>query len=469
MKCGFDSRRPLHPSPAPCHPKSGLVYHLGVGIAIGSVVALVYRVTSLFLWASIGIITARTLTLDDRGVYASAVIVIGVISGIASFSSAASYLVANQHREPAEVGTHGALLALVVGAAVALGALAISPFVPADLHLVVILCGFSVLPAVVRNTLSGVLLGSHQFSRYNVATSAAAAIGLVTIAVWVGILRHRSAESALQAWTAAQYLSLLPVLFWGRHWWSWPWKHGFNRAVTRRMLSYGAVTGAASVIAFFNYRVDVLMVIGLDSREGAGIYSSSVAVAEGLWLFSSAIALASYARVGSTSREEAAHLTALAVRHTIIVVVSGAVVAAVVAPPLLGIVFGDVYRAGATPLRILCIGTAAYAPASLIGNYFTVQLGRPAIALWLAGLSCLVSVSVGFALIPAIGYTGAAWATTLSYTLSAAIATVVFLRITGIPASELWRIRQDDVLSYFRLVRQVIRRRRLIPALGTRN
>ena len=76
---------------------------------------------------------------------------------------------------------------------------------------------------------------------------------------------------------------------------------------------------------------------------------------------------------------------------------------------------------------------------------------------------------MGFALIPTIGYTGAAWATTLSYTLSAAIATVVFLRITGIPASELWRIRQDDVLSYFRLVRQVIRRRRLIPALGTRN
>ena len=447
--------------------KNPLVYHLGVGIAFGSVVALVYRVASLFLWAAIGIITARTLTVDDRGVYASAVIVIGVTTGIASFSSAASYLVANQHRDPGEVAIHGAILSLILGTILAIGGFVIAPFVPSDLHAVVILCGLAVLPSIVRSTLSGVLLGSHQLGRFNVAASASAAFGLLLIAFWVGILRHRSIESALQAWTAAQYLSLLPVLVWGRTWWAWPRNHGLNRAVTRRMLSYGAVTGAASVIAFFNYRVDVLMVIALDSREGAGIYSSSVAVAEGLWLFSSAIALASYAHVGSLTREEAAHLTAVGVRHTIIVVVSGAVVAAIVAPPLLGIVFGDVYRAGATPLRILCIGTAAYAPASLIGNYFTVQLGRPAISLWLATLSCVISLTAGFALIPSIGYTGAAWATTLSYTLSATIATVIFLRMTHIPASELWRIRADDVLSYFRLLRRLVRRRPLTPVLDS--
>ena len=170
--------------------------------------------------------------------------------------------------------------------------------------------------------------------------------------------------------------------------------------------------------------------------------------------------------MGSATREEAAHLTAIGVRHTIIVVVSGAVVAAVVAPPLLGIVFGDVYRAGATPLRILCIGTAAYAPASLIGNYFTVQLGRPSMVLWLAALSCVISVTLGFAFIPSLGYTGAAWATTFSYTLSAAIATVVFLRITHIPANELWRIRLDDVLSYFRLARRAMSRRTIASALG---
>ncbi len=467
MKCGFDSRRPLHLYIV-ASPKNSLVYHLGVGIAFGSVVAFAYRVASLLLWASIGVITARTLTVGDRGVYASAVIIIGVTSGIASFSSAASYLVANQRREPGEVATHGVVLSLIFGAILAFGAFAVAPFLPSDLHLIAVLCGLAILPSVVRNTLSGVLLGSHQLSRYNFAATASAAFGLALIAVWVGIFRHRSVESALQAWTVAQYLSLIPIIIWGRRWWAWPRHHGLNRAVLRRMLSYGAVTGAAGVIAFFNYRVDVLMVIGLDSRQGAGIYSSSVAVAEGLWLFSSAIALASYAHVGSLSREQAARLTALGVRHTIIVVVSGAVVAALIAPPLLGMLFGDVYRAGATPLRILCIGTAAYAPASLIGNYFTVQLGRPAIALWLATLSCVISVAVGFALIPTVGYTGAAWATTLSYTISAAIAAFVFLRITEIPASELWRIRWDDVLSYFRLARQLLRRQALTPAMGTR-
>ena len=136
-----------------------------MGIAVGSVVALIYRVASLFLWASIGIITARTLTVEDRGVYASAVIVIGTIGGIASFSNAASYFVANQHREPAEVGIHGAALSLIAGGIVAFGAVVISVFVPSDLHMVVLLSGLAILPSILRNTLSGVLLGSQPFGR----------------------------------------------------------------------------------------------------------------------------------------------------------------------------------------------------------------------------------------------------------------------------------------------------------------
>ena len=422
---------------------------------------------SLFFWGVIGIITARTLTVDDRGVYASAVIVIGVVSAILSFSTASTYLVANRHRDAGEVAWHGALFSLLAGLA-AVGASFVAALVlPSDLRMVAILVGLAIVPSILRGTLGGVLLGSDQLHRYNISGNASPGFGLLLIAVWVGVLHHRSIESALIAWTVAQYLSLLPVLYWGRHWWR-PAVRPFDREITHRLLAFGAITGLASAIAFFNYRVDVLMVVGLDSREGAGIYSSSVALAEALWLFSSAIAVASYARVGSANRDESARLTALGVRHTLIVVVSGAVAVAVLSPILLGALFGETYRAGAMPLRILCIGTAAYAPASLLSNYFTVQLGRPAIALWLAVLSSVISVGTGFALIPAFGTNGAAWATTAGYSASAAISVIIFLKTSTTPASDLWRIRMDDILSYFRLARRILSPRVLRERLAAR-
>ena len=35
----------------------------------------------------------------------------------------------------------------------------------------------------------------------------------------------RLAESALQAWTFAQYASLLPIALFGRSWWAWVLSH----------------------------------------------------------------------------------------------------------------------------------------------------------------------------------------------------------------------------------------------------
>lgn len=428
-----------------------------MGIAIGSFFALVFRVMALFFWGVIGIITARTLSVEDRGVYASAVIVTGLLTAILSFNSASSYLVANKHRDEAEVAVHGTVLSLLFAGVLLIGALVTSLFVPDDLRLVVILCGLVILPSIVRSTLNGVLLGANKLHRYNISGNMSAGMGLVAILLWVGILGHRSIESALGAWMVAQFASLVPVLYWGRRWWAWPLNHRLNRPVLTGLVTFGAVTSASTVINFFNYRIDVLMVVGLDSREGAGIYSSSVALAEALWLFSSAIAVASYARVGSMAREEAARLTAVGVRHTLLVVVSGAIVAAALAPVLLGTLFGGTYRAGAEPLRILCIGTAANAPAGLLSNYFVIQLGRPSIALWLALFSCTVSVLVGFLLIPSLGTSGAAWATTISYTSAAAIAVVIFKRNSTIPMSDLWRIRREDVLSYVYLVKRLLR------------
>jgi O-antigen/teichoic acid export membrane protein len=225
------------------------------------------------------------------------------------------------------------------------------------------------------------------------------------------------------------------------------------------IVSFGAVIGLAGFISYFNYRIDQLLVAWLDGTAGAGAYSRAVTIAEALWLVSTSIAVASYASVGTMSRHEAAALTTSGVRHTLIVVVLGAAATFVAAPFALAFLFGDRYTGATGSLRILCVGTALFAPQSILANYFTVQMGRPWISMSIAATSCLINVVVSVLLIPRIGYAGGAWATTISYAMVGVLSVVIFLANSDSRLTDLWRIRREDVGVYLRVVRGIWSRR----------
>lgn len=427
-----------------------------VGIAAGSFVALLFRISGMFLWAVIGVLTARTLDVDDRGVYASAVVVASVVGGVASLGAASGYFVANRRLSPAEVASNGIFVSVPVAIALAAGVALFAPSVSQASTDVIVLAALATAPIIVRGTMGGVLMGSGSIVRFNIASHISIMLAFGFLFTWLVILDRREVESALQAWCIAQYVSLLPYLFWGKGWWRWFVQHRPNPRLMAGLVRFSLITGFGGVIGILNYRIDQLLVIRLDSEEGAGIYSSAIAVAEGLWLFSSAIALASFARVGQGERREAARLTATGVRHTLMVVLVGGGGAVILGPWLVETVFGAPYRGAAEPLRILCIGTALFAPQGLLNNYFVNQLGRPSFPLIIGSISLVISVAFGLVLIPDFGTVGAAWATTIGYGVSSVISVALFCRGSGVPFSELWRVRSSDILSYLELARDVL-------------
>ncbi|MGE3076040.1 MAG: polysaccharide biosynthesis C-terminal domain-containing protein [Dehalococcoidia bacterium] len=429
-----------------------------MGIASGSLVSLIFRVGEMFMWGFIGVLTARMLSVEERGVYATAIVLTSAVGGISSFSAATGYFVSNQKRDAAEVASNALFMAIPLALLILCVGIAASFFVDGEDGRVVVLATLCTAPALLRNTSLGVILGQNSVVKYNFGGDVAVILGLVFISVWVGVLDHRTAEGALQAWCAGQYLSLIPVSYWGRTWLAWALSHRPDFHLMRRMVRFSAVTGVGSIVGILNYRVDQLLVIRLDGKEGAGIYSSAIAVAEGLWLFSSAITLASFARVGRGESSEAARLTATGIRHTFLVVVCGGLSAAILGPILIQVLFGHAYASASGPVRILSLGTALFAPQGLINLYYVNQRGRPAFPLFIGVLSITISVTVGLILIPIYGTNGAAWATTISYGTASTISVSLFLRQTHLPFSELWRVRRSDIAAYFRLMREVIDR-----------
>ena len=417
-----------------------------------------FRFTDIVLWGLIGILTARTLSVEERGVYSTAIILTSAVGGISSLASATGYFVSNQKRAPAEVGGNAYAVVLPIALVIILSGFAVAALDRSTDGRVVALAILSMAPGIIRGTSLGVILGQGSLLKYNIGGDVAVILAMGCLGLWLGVLDHRTAEAGLQAWCLAQYLSLLPFALWSRSWVAWLAHHKPDPKLIRAMVRFSAVTGLGGVIGLLNYRMDQFLVFQLDGREGAGIYASAIAAAEALWLFSSAITLASFARVGRGDHAEAANLTATGIRHTVLVVMGGGLTAALIGPFFIELLFGHPYSAAGQPFRILCLGTALFAPQGMVNLYFVNHVGMPRFPLLIGIMTLTASFIGGVILIPVFGTSGAASATTLSYALATTVSITAFLRRTRLPSSTLWRVRRSDLRAYVDLGIFVVRR-----------
>jgi O-antigen/teichoic acid export membrane protein len=308
-----------------------------------------------------------------------------------------------------------------------------------------------------RGAISGIFLGTSHVGRYNVAIYGPAYAAFAALVVWVVVLGHRTAEGAVTAYIAGEYLALLALALMQRGWWGWLLEHRPDLRLMRGIVGFGLVTGLGGAVAMLSLQSDRLLVAGLDSREGLGIYASAVALVEMIGLVAGAVSIASYASVGALNRRDAADLTTRSIRHALPAVVGSALVVFVLAPLVIRVLYGPRYVDAAASLRILCFSAVLSAPSSLLANYFTVQMGRPGITVYLAAVSLVAKAGLCVVLIPSIGYMGAAWASLTSALLVATISVALFLRVSGAPFRDIWRVERDDIGSYFRLARRVLR------------
>ena len=430
-------------------------------IVRGALKTLFYRVGGILVWALIGVVTARSLSVADRGTYASMVVLLFIVASLTpGISDAAGYFVSKKQHPPGEIMAASMILAFGAGT-ILFVVLAAWGSVRWDDRTLIPIIGLGLFPQIARLALSSIFVGRGYLSRGALGTHGQAYWALLFIAVWVIVLDHRTAEDALGAYVAAQYVALVGLIALAEPEWRRDMLRVPSLATMRAMVMYGSLPGVATLVAMTNQRLGQILVIRLDGAVGAGIYASAVTIAEGLLLFSSSIAMATYHRIGTLPPDEAAKLTARAFRNTVPVIAAPALVIVLLAPWLISGLYGSRYEDGATTLRLLALATAVFAPVSLLSTYFLVQLGRPVFRLALTSVSAVVNIGLALLLIPQVGYVGAAWAALGSYSLTALIAVMLFLRRSGLSSSELWRMERSDLEGYRSFVRQ-LRRGRLV-------
>jgi len=221
----------------------------------------------------------------------------------------------------------------------------------------------------------------------------------------------------------------------------------------RSALHTGVRLQPASIALWLNLKVDLFLVGLLATTHEAGIYALSASLADIVFTAVSTVALAALEAQTKADPEAAAGYTVDFIGQNIAVAVLLGLAAAVVAYPFIVFVYGAEWQGSVLPFVLLMPAVVALAieePA----RGLLVRIAPPLVISAAAGSGLVLNVALNFALVPAIGISGASLASVASYWLAGALMLYLVSRYGKVPMRDAIRLpRRDDALP--RLLRRV--------------
>ncbi|HTZ54551.1 MAG TPA: polysaccharide biosynthesis C-terminal domain-containing protein [Candidatus Acidoferrum sp.] len=419
--------------------------------------AFAARILSMFLAAGLGVLTARVLGSQGRGIYVTPMVDAAIVSaGFSGLGSATSYFLLRRGagRAVARTALLTGALFVVAGACGAAIFASIGGTMWAAPAAMISLSG----PAALMIA-TGYALGTHRVRSSAMLGWANTGTTLLVMIVVFFVVGMHNATGAIIGWLVATNLTAACVVTWivldAR-------RLPPGNAPLGEFVRYAARSGLVGLVTLLNYRADVYIVAVLGTPAMLGMYTLAVSAAETLLTTTQVTAMITAPHVGSLADRPAAELAARSVRHNVLI--SGMCCAglALIAPFAVHLLYGPAFLPVVPPMRVLLIGVFALSLGGPMSSYFTIRLGRPEVPLVLASLSALVCIVASFILIPRLGLIGAALASTVAYVGGQTAAITWFALVARIDVRTMLIPRRSDVVAYFHVASALFARKRAL-------
>ena len=205
---------------------------------------------------------------------------------------------------------------------------------------------------------------------------------------------------------------------------------------------FGAASWASSGLYLLALRVDTLLLTALSGTADVGIYSVGVSLAEIGWYLPNALYAVLFPKVAAQGQEARELVGRVARMSWPLVLVTGVCLVGL-ARVLVVPFYGSAFSGAVGVVAVLVPGMTAAALSSVLSSYVAGR-GKPGLATVAATVNLAVNVALNVLLIPPLGYLGAAAASSVSYSLAAAVMILFFLRETGLPAKSVLVPRRSD-------------------------
>lgn len=244
---------------------------------------LLFRGLSTPIALLLVVIQSRFLAPEGRGTFVLVVLSVTILSRLlGQLGLAVTARMRERDADVRHLVQRAFGLALVLGAAGAAAVVASSGLtgVPTDLALI---AAVALVPNVLWQTVSGVLLGLARVRIWNVIQALSPILTLAGMLVLVVAL-DGGVRAAIAAWVLAHVLTAAFALAAGRDLWLPLGRPPLLDRHARTVLRLALALGAVQVINLVGYRAELFVLDFYEGVAAVGVYSIAMQAAEALWL-----------------------------------------------------------------------------------------------------------------------------------------------------------------------------------------
>jgi O-antigen/teichoic acid export membrane protein len=202
----------------------------------------------------------------------------------------------------------------------------------------------------------------------------------------------------------------------------------------RRAIAFGLKGYAANALQIVNVRLDVFVLAAVATTATVGVYSVAVAATSVLWLLPGALSDVLFPRVARLSaaadEDDREFVETKSLRHVSLIVAVTTIAVAVALELLVVPIFGAEFEGSINLGLILLPGVALLGISGVLAATI-VGRGKPIYSLYVVLMVTPPTIALYATLIPRLGATGAALASTLSYSFNFFLVCWFYRRLTG--------------------------------------
>jgi O-antigen/teichoic acid export membrane protein len=223
---------------------------------------------------------------------------------------------------------------------------------------------------------------------------------------------------------------------------------------TKKTLKYGLKSHLSNILAFVNYRADILIGNGIAGPAAAGVYIVSIQLTEKIWLLSQSVGTVLLPKLSELSGDDnkKKKLTPQVSRWVLFITFFLATLLGSVSYVLIEFLFGDKFMGAVSALLILLPGTVLASSSRVLANDVASR-GKPELNMYSSIFVVVTNISLNLILIPDFGIQGAALATTLAYSLNFILRLFIYRYLTGAVFTDVIFLKKSDVKMFISLIK----------------
>jgi len=231
----------------------------------------------------------------------------------------------------------------------------------------------------------------------------------------------------------------------------------FDYKIISEEFRYGFIVFIGAFFIYLNYRFDQWLVKFYLGNKDLGLYAAGVAIAEIILIIPTSVINPLRARLYNISTDSAEFnsITAKTVKFALYTT------AAVSIPIFFGVnllssdyLYGPKYYDSIIIVQILLAGIIFITFGKIGGHYYVVK-GKPNIHMLTSLIIFLLNLSLNLYLIPKYGIKGAAFSSTISYTVYGIIYIYLFVYCEKFSVKDLFLINKEDYLMFRRNLKKI--------------